>query len=96
MNKIYNAKNILFIILLFNFAFSTHLFSQNNYKRKISISEWLEEMEKCKDKRYLLEDTEIYYDYRKDSLYSCMQPRGIMPTAKDKKSEKKNISICPN
>lgn len=45
-------------------------------------------MEKCKDKEYLLEDTEIYYDYRKDSLYAPMLPRRTKPTDKDKKIEK--------
>ena len=87
MNKIYNAKKILFIILLCNIAIPSHLFSQNNYKRKISISEWIEEMEKCKDQLYYLEDTEIFYDSSKDSLYSFMQPRP-KPSGKDKKKEK--------
>ena len=73
MNKIHNAKKILFIILLGTIVFPTHLFSQNNYKRKISISEWIEEMEKCKDNLYLLEDTEIFYDRSKDSLYHWNQ-----------------------
>jgi len=45
-------------------------------------------MEKCKDQEYYLEDTEIYFDYRKDSLYSPMQPRFIKPSEKDKKREK--------
>jgi hypothetical protein len=45
-------------------------------------------MEECKDKEYLLEDTEIYYDYRKDSLYAPMLPRYVKPSEKDKKREK--------
>lgn len=91
MNKIYNAKKIIFIILLCNIAVSSHLFSQNNYKRKISISEWIEEMEKCTDKQYWLEDTEIYYDESKDSLYHWNQSR-TEPSGKDTKREK---SIFP-
>jgi len=87
MNKINKATKILFIILLCNVAFSTHLFSQNTYKRKISISEWIEEMEKCKDKEYRLEDTEVYYDEYQDSLYGFWQPR-TEPSGMDKKREK--------
>ena len=88
MNKMNKAINILLIILFCNVALSSHLFSQNKYKRKISITEWLGEMEKCKDKVYLLEDTEIFYDESKDSLCAPMLPRSIKPTAKDKKREK--------
>ncbi len=88
MHKTNNVKKILFIILLCNIAISTHLFSQNNYKRKISISEWIEEMEKCKYKQYYIEDTEIFYDESKDSLYAFWQPKTTKPTDKDKKREK--------
>jgi len=88
MNKINNTKKILFIILLLNIAIPSHLFSQNKYKRKISISEWIEEMENCKKRGYLLENTEIYFDYRKDTLYSWNKPRTIKPTAKDEESVK--------
>jgi len=88
MNKINTVKKILFLILLCNVALSTHLFSQNTYKRKISITEWIEEMEKCKDKAYVLEDTEIFYDATQDSLYAPMLPRYIKPSEKDKKREK--------
>lgn len=88
MNKINKAKQILLIILICSFAIPSQLFSQNKYKRKISISEWITEMEECKDKLYYLEDTEIYFNYRKDSLYSWNHPSSIKPTAKDKKSEK--------
>lgn len=84
MNK---TKKILFLILLCNLAVSSFLFSQNNYKRKISISEWIEEMEACKKPFFYLTNTEIYYDDVKDSLYSFMQPR-TEPTDKDKKREK--------
>ncbi len=89
MHKTNKAKITLFIIFLCSFTIPSHLFSQNTYKRKISISEWIAEMEQCKDQEYVLDDTEIYYDYLKDTLSFCMLPRGIMPTAKDKKSEKK-------
>ncbi len=87
MNKTCNAKKILLIILLFNIALTSHLFSQNNYKRKISISEWIEEMEESKDKLYWLENTEIYFDESKDSLYSWDQPR----TKPSDREKKKNI-----
>ena len=90
MNKINKAKKILFIILLCTIFFPSHLFSQNNYKRKISISEWIEEMEQCKKQLYLLEDTEIYFDRSKDSLYSWNQPRPI-PLAKGRTIEKNII-----
>ena len=70
---------ILFIIQLCSILFASHLFAQNNYKRKISISEWIEEMENTKDDVYGLEDTEIYFDEIKDSLYSWQQPRAPQP-----------------
>ncbi|RZT96276.1 hypothetical protein EV201_0912 [Ancylomarina subtilis] len=88
MNRINKATKIIFLILLCNVALSTHLFSQNTYKRKISISEWVKEMEKCKDEAYELEDTEIFYDATQDSLYAPMLSRYTKPTDKDKKSVK--------
>ncbi len=85
MSKI---NKIFFLILLCNIAFTTQLFSKNDYKRKISITEWIKEMEECKEDRYLLVDTEIYYDYSKDTLYGFWHPRAIKPTDKDQKSVK--------
>lgn len=75
-------------MLFFSIVFSTQVFSQNKYKRKISISEWVAEMENCKNEFYGLKDTEIYFDYRKDSLYAFWQPRTIKPTDLDKNNEK--------
>ncbi len=75
-------------MLLFSIGFSTGIFSQNKYKRKISITEWVEEMENCKNEYYVLKDTEIYFDYGKDTLYAWNQPRNIKPTDMDKKREK--------
>ena len=75
-------------MLFFSIGFSTSVFSQNKYKRKISISQWVVEMENCKDKYYGLKDTEIYFDHRKDSLYAFWQPRTIKLTDLDKKREK--------
>lgn len=88
MNKLCNIGKILFIILLCNIAISTHVFSQNKYERKICISEWIEEMEKCKDPIYLLDNTEIYYDESKDSLHSWIHPRTTKPIEEDIKREK--------
>ncbi len=89
MNKINMAKIILFIILLYNFVFTTHLFSQNTYERKISISEWIEEMEKSKNQKYYgLKNTEIYFDRVKDSLYGFWISIENKPTDIDKKREK--------
>lgn len=88
MTKINSVKKTLLIILLFNIAFSTHLFSQNKYKRKISISEWIAEMEACKDEMYWLENTEIFYDHSQDSLYAFWHSRSTKPTAKDNKNRK--------
>ncbi len=88
MYKINKAKIILFTILLCNIALTSHLYSQNKYKRKISISEWIQEMEKSKDKKfYFLTNTEIYYDENTDTLYSWSQPK-TKPTAKDSISAK--------
>ena len=91
MHKSNKPKKIIVLVLLCTIVFPTNIFSQNKYKRKISISEWIEEMEKCKDQEYSLEDTEIYYDESKDSLYSLNQPRP-KPSGK---STKKEINIIP-
>ncbi len=82
------AKKVIYLILLFNIFISSHIYSQKSYKRKISISEWIEEMENCKGKQYYLVNTEIYYDKHKDSLYSWSQPIINKPSDKDKKSVK--------
>lgn len=88
MNKNYTATKIILVILLGTILFPTHLFSQDNYKRKISISEWIQEMEEHKDKKYYyLTNTEIYYDEKTDTLYSWSQPKP-KPTAKDSISAK--------
>jgi len=88
MNEINKVKQILLIILLCSFTIPSQVFSQNKYIRKISISEWIEEMEQCKDKEYVLENTEIFYNERVDSLYSFKQPRHISPSDKDMKMQK--------
>lgn len=75
MNKTNKPKRLLFIILLFSAVVTSNLFSQNNYKRRISISEWIEEMEKCKDPVFRIANTEIYFDSNKDTLYSWKQAR---------------------
>lgn len=82
MNNINKSLRILIIAILFNIAFSTLAFAQTTYTRKISISEWIEEMEKCEKSEYWLENTEIYYAADKDSLYHWDQPRN-KPTEKD-------------
>lgn len=83
MLKTKKKTRILFIILLSTFLFPSNLISQNNYKRKISISEWIQEMEKAKDKEfYFLSNTQIYYNAKTDTLYSWSQPK-TKPTAKD-------------
>jgi hypothetical protein len=48
-------------------------------------------MENCKDDRYILVNTEIFYDYRKDSQYNWDQSL-TEPTAKDEERKK---SIFP-
>ena len=45
-------------------------------------------MEDCEDWCYILENTEIYYDSRKDTLYAWHHTRSIEPTEKDKAHEK--------
>jgi hypothetical protein len=92
LSKIFNGRKMLFLILLCNIAFSTHLFSQDNYERRMSISEWVEEMQQHKDKKYyVLRNTEIYFDHKKDTLYSYDQPK-TEPTAKN---DGKAIDIYP-
>lgn len=87
MNKVSKALKIVFIILLCTISFSASLFSQNNYQRKLSISEWIEEMEACTSPEYCLENAEIYYDQNIDTLYSWEQPRP-KPTGESIKNEK--------
>ncbi len=67
------TKIYLAILLFVAIFYSSPLCSQNNYKRKISISEWVDEMENCKDLLYRLENTEIYFDEVKDSLSSFIK-----------------------
>ncbi len=83
-------KKILTLILFCNIALSYQLFSQNKYERKISVSEWIEEMEQCNDRLYYLENTEIYYDNNEDTLYSWNRPRSPQPDAV--MEDKKNIT----
>lgn len=83
---------VLFIILLINVFISSDAFSQKKYKRQICISEWIKEMENYQGQRYVLRNTEIYFDYEKDSLYSYNQSRDE-PTDKDNDGI---INIYPN
>ena len=83
MNNSNKTHKLLFIIGICTLLFSSNLFSQSKYKRKISISEWIAEMEQCKRSFYRLINTEIYYDFYKDSLYSWNQTRTTKPTEKD-------------
>jgi len=89
MNIIHKTKKIIILVLLFNIILVSHLYSQKNYERKISISEWIEEMEKSKNQKYYgLKNTEIYFDRVKDSIYGFWIPKKNKPTDIDKKREK--------
>lgn len=83
MHKIKQTLIILILIQFNIIIFSSQLSAQEKYKRKICISEWIEEMEQCEYPGYKLENAEIYYDHQKDSLYSWSQPRYTKPLAKD-------------
>ncbi len=87
MSFIFNSRKILFFIFLGFVALPSEVFSQDEYKRKISISEWIEEMEAYEGELYFTEDTEIYFDGFKDSLYSFNQPK-TKPLVKDIKAIK--------
>lgn len=87
MDKTNTTKKSLFLLLLCILILPIHLFSQNKYKRKMSITEWIVEMEQCAEQLYWLEDAEIFYDQSKDSLYHWDQPR-TEPTEKDAKAVK--------
>lgn len=72
------APKIIYILLLGAILLPAQLFSQSKYKRKISITEWVEEMERCKEPVYYLENTEIFYDDFKDSIYSFRNFQSLM------------------
>lgn len=74
MHKTKQTITILFLIQLCSILFASSLFSQNNYKKKISISEWVEEMQACTSELYELTNTEIFYDFKKDSQYHWNLP----------------------
>ncbi len=58
----------LFFIAIVSFLFwSTIIFSQTKYERRISISEWVNEMKNCRKPVYMLKNTEIYADFKTDS-----------------------------
>jgi len=69
-----NTKIITISILQCCFLLFTSLivYAQNEYIRKLSVSEWIEEMVNCKENDYSLKDAEIYYDGKNnpnDKLY---------------------------
>lgn len=64
----------LLLFLVINLAFAAHVNAQE-YDRRISLSTWIEEMKNSKDSMFYLRNTEIYYDQKRDSLYSWRQPR---------------------
>jgi hypothetical protein len=57
-----------FFVLLVLFS---SINAQEKYKRKITVTEWVKEMLECKENTYSLENTEITFDYRKDTLYQA-------------------------
>ncbi|MEK0337981.1 MAG: hypothetical protein QQN41_11165, partial [Nitrosopumilus sp.] len=65
-------KKLSFRLLQFLFLLlvSFTSFSQDKYERKISVNQWIEEMVNYSGELYILENTEIYYDYEIDTLYS--------------------------
>ena len=73
-NQPVNTKIITISFLQCCFLLFTSLTvdAQNEYKRKLSVSEWIEEMVNCKENDYSLMDAEIYYDgknHPNDNLY---------------------------
>lgn len=59
-------KKISLIVLLL-FLIPSFTEAQKEYKRKISINQWIKEMKDCKEDIYLLEDTEIYFESGKNT-----------------------------
>ena len=84
------GKASLLLVLLIVFACATPILAQD-YERRISISEWIAEMENSKDSVYYLYDTEVYFDDDQDSLYSWQQPR----TPEEDTLSRRDIHIRP-
>ena len=84
------GKASLLLVLLIVFACATPILAQD-YERRISISEWIAEMENSKDSVYYLYDTEVYFDDDQDSLYSWQQPR----TPEEDTLPRRDIHIRP-
>ena len=58
--------SILFYSLL---LLPTDITAQQTYERRLSVSEWIEEMVNCEDSVYRLENAEVYTDREKDTAY---------------------------
>ncbi len=63
--QVWLIKRCLFLISLF-FLLASNLKAQETYTRKITVSEWIDEMLKCNDSIYIIKNTEIYYDKNTD------------------------------
>lgn len=87
------SKVLVAVFLMSNLLLSGGLFAQQEYVKKISISQWVEDMETCEDKLYVLDNTEIYYDESQDSIYAFWQQRSEEPSVNDKRMMKKVSSI---
>ncbi len=64
-------KKALFILLIFLFA-ANYINAQKKYKRKITVSEWIDEMVTYEKNNYVLVNTEIIYNNKTDSVYGAM------------------------
>lgn len=60
---------------------SISVFSQSEYERRISVTEWITEMANCKTPVYRLQNTEIYLDFETDKNF---HPNSINDIVKGK------------
>ena len=74
----FSLRLIPFCFLL---LISLTAFSQDTYERRLSVSEWIEEMVNCKDTMYLLENAEIFIDEDRDTSY-YLSEANYLPEAK--------------
>ena len=95
-----NTKIITISFLQCCFILFTSLtvYAQNEYKRKLSVSEWIDEMVNCKENEYRLNDAEIYYDGKNnpnDKLYISWAKRDSLDSilVSKKLTVNANVSI---
>jgi len=87
-------KRLIYILCcLFLLQLPTDISAQQTYERRLSVSEWIEEMVNCEDSVYILENAEIYRDFQRDTLYLTWYNRSSLDSILKSKQLVINASI---